>query len=215
MSMHNEIQNLVPSRSASLVIGKPRGVKSIFTDQFLGEGIRKNESILYVVSNTFPESIIDRVILNVGGEIRNFKIIDCYTLHSGITKGDEGDVVRVSGPYALNEISIAFTKLLKSMKKPFRIVFDSLSTLLLHNKLNMVEEFLELNISKLKHMDSTILFLVEDGMHDAKELALLESLTDITIRFNSEDNTILYTKIGEENKIKYQLNKNRISIEAV
>lgn len=211
--MHSE---LLPDRSTALIIGKPRGEKSLFANQFLAEGIRNNESAVYLVSNTFPENIVDNIIRCLGtAEIKNFKMIDCYTLHSGITKLDEDMVLRVSGPYALNEISIAFTKLLKSLKEPINIVFDSLSTLLLHSKLPEVEEFLELNIPKLKRSGSRILFLVEDGMHDAKELALLEALTDITLKFNSDEKVILCRKIGEETRIKYKLEKNIITLEAM
>ncbi len=205
---------LFPVKSSALVIGKPRGEKSLLAQQFLADGMRKNESTLYVVSNTFPESVVDRILRENNGA-RNFRIIDCYTLHSGIAKSDEDLVLRVSGPYALSEISIALTKLLRSMNGPFRIIFDSLSTLLLHNKLNELQEFLELNITKLKNSDSTIMLLVEEGMHNEKELALLETLTDVTVRFNSDEKTILYRKVGEEKKIKYKLENNRIALEGM
>lgn len=212
--MFSEALSLLPDISAVLAIGKPRGEKSLFAHQFMEEGIRRKESVIYVVSNTFPENVVQRFVHDAS-EIRNFRIIDCYTLHSGINKTDESMVLRVSGPYALNEISILLTRLLRSMRKPFRIVFDSLSTFLLHNKLSVMQEFLELNIMKLKSSDATILFLVEDGMHDAKELALLETLTDVTLRFNSEEKVIKYKKIGEEISIKYRLKEDKITIEAV
>ncbi len=212
----SELKSFLPNKSAVLVLGRPRGEKSIFAHQFLAEGVKSNESLAYLISNTFPEDAADKIMRSAGvSEIKNLRIVDCYTLHSGISKLDEDIVFRISGPYALNEISIAFTKLIKSMDRPFRIVFDSLSTLLLHNKLNEIEEFLELNISKLKKSDSTILFLVEDGMHDEKELALLETLTDVTLRFNSDEKIILFNKVGEESKIKYRLEENKIILEAV
>ncbi len=209
-----ETGSILPIKSSVLVIGKPRGEKALLAQQFLSDGMSNNESTLYIVSNTFPENVVDR-ILKDNKDARNFKIIDCYTLHCGITKSDEDFVFRVSGPYALNEISIALTKLLKSMDRPFRIIFDSLSTLLLHNKLSEIEQFLDLNIPKLKKSDSTIMFLIEDGMHSEKELALLETLTDITLRFNTDEKTILYRKIGEETRIKYRIENNEITLEGM
>ena len=207
---------LLPNKSAALIVGRPRGEKSIFANQFLADGIKDNDSTVYVVSNTFPENITERLVRAVGNnDIKNFRIVDCYTVHSGIDKIDDEIILRVSGPYALHEISIALTKLVKAMNMPFRIVFDSLSTLLLHNKLNEIEEFLQLNIRKLKRVDATILFLIEEGMHNEKEFALLETLTDITLRFNSDEKIISYKKFGEETRIKYRLEDGRIDLEAM
>lgn len=212
--MYHELLDMLPKRAAVLVVGNPRGEKAIFTNQFIADGIEKNEGIIYFVSNTFPEDVAERIVYAVGSNAKNLRIIDCYTLHSGISKQDENGVLRVSGPYALNEISIALLKLLKELRSPVRVIFDSLSTLLLHNKISEIEDFLGLNIRKLKTANATTLLLLEEGVHDTKEIALMESMTDATIRFNSESREISFRKLGYEKKIKYRVENDMIKLEA-
>lgn len=120
--------------------------------------------------------------------------------------------MRVSGPYALNEISIAITTTLRKVKPPMRAVFDTISPMMLHNKLSEIEDFLEVNIGKLRSRKATTLVMVEKGMHDEKELSLLESLTDATIEFDSRVMTVKSS--GEEKEIKYKLEENKIIMEA-
>lgn len=204
------IFDIVPKKSAILVIGPPRSEKVIFADQFVIDGLMKDESAVYLVTNNFPEDVVNNMLPFVDKRIMNMRLVDCYSIHAGVTKSDEKYVIRTSGPYALNEISIAITKALNDCKPPIRVVFNSLSTLLLHNKIGQIEEFLEINIGKLKAKNSTILFVVEEGVHDEKVMSLLSSLTDATIKFNKEERSIRVTKVGEDKKIKYKLDKNKI-----
>ncbi len=200
--------DFVPRRASILLIGPPRSGKNIFADQFVVDGLLNNESSIYMIANNFPEEVINRVLPLVNGKIENLRMIDCYTIHAGISKRDEKFVFRTSGPYALNEISIAITKALKECNPPTRTVIDSLTTLLLHNKMRELEEFLEVNIGKLKAKNSTVLFMVEEGVHTSRTISLLGSLTDATIKF--DEDAITLTKTGEEQKIKYKLEKNKI-----
>ncbi len=207
-----DISDIMPKKSSALVIGPPRSVKSLFSYQFMADGLRQGEDIIYFVTNNFPESIVDRILERAGStKTENMRIIDCYTIHAGIDKKSEDFVLRVTGPYALNEISIATTKALSSVKPPIRVVFDTFSTLLLYNKIWQIEEFLNHNISKMKSKSASILFMLEEGMHDKKEISLMESLTDATIEFNTKDKIITFRSLGEEKDIKYSLDNNKLS----
>lgn len=201
----------LPKKSTVLVIGPPRSGKSVLANQFMVDGLQKNESVVYFITNNFPETVLGS-LLGAFDSVA-MTIIDCYTTYAGITKPSEESIIRTSGPYALNEISIALTKAMKTMKPPIRVIFDSLSTLLLHNKPNEMEEFLEINIGKMKSKGATTLLMVEEGMHDTKQLSLLESLTDTTLRFNRDEKMIVLSSLGEERKIKYKLDKNQLMVD--
>lgn len=205
------VLHLLQENSMVLVIGPPRSEKSILANQFLIDGIKKNEGVVYFITNNFPENVLGAVLSAF--DKAAMTIIDCYTTYAGISKPTEEFVIRTSGPYALNEISIALTKAMKSMKPPIRIVFDSLSTLLLHNSPGEIEQFLEINIGKMKSKGATVLMMVEEGVHDPKQLSLLESLTDTTLHFNRGEKLLTLSSGGEERQIKYKLDKNEIMVD--
>lgn len=205
------VLQILPNKSTVLVIGPPRSEKSMLANQFLIDGINNKEGIVYFITNNFPENVLGAVLSAF--DKAAMTIIDCYSTYAGISKPAEEFVIRTSGPYALNEISIALTKAMKTMKPPIRIVFDSLSTLLIHNKPNEIEEFLEINIGKMKSKGATTLLMVEDGMHDSKQLSLLESLTDATLRFDRGEKIMTLSMVGEDRKIKYKLDKNQIMVD--
>lgn len=212
--MPESITDIMPKKFSALAIGPPRSAKSLFSYQFMADGLMRGEDIIYFVTNNFPENVIGRIfgdMKNIKAE--NMKIVDCYTIHAGIDKGSDDYVIRVSGPYALNEISIAATKAMKSVKAPIRVVFDTFSTLLLYNNLWQIEEFLNHNIGKLKAKDASIILMLEEGMHDKKDISLLESLTDGTIEFNVGEKLINFRSISEEKSIKYSIDSNKLVAE--
>lgn len=202
--------DFIPKKSSVLVIGSPRSEKAIFAEQFLLEGLKAGEKAVYFISNDFPENVTRKLLDQISDkELQNMRIIDCYTLHANVEKPDEGIILRATGPYALNEISIAFTKVIKEIS-PQRAIVNSISTLILHNKPNEIEEFLEFNIRKLRSKGTTVLLLVEEGLHDSKYISTLESLTSVTIKFDSNNHEMTIKNVGEEKKIKYKLEKNQI-----
>lgn len=193
----------LPKKTSVLVTGPPRSGKQAFAEQLLGEALAQGEDAVYFVSIDFPENVIPRMD-------KHLSIIDCYTAHAGIDKSHEG-VYSVNGPYALNEISIALTNILKS-KTPAIAVFNSLSTLLLHNKLSELVDFLGLNIRKLKAKGTTVLLLAEEGVHAEKDITMIEAVTDMTIQFAKD--TMVMKSPREERTIKYKLSGNQLITEA-
>ncbi len=196
-----------------LVIGPPRSEKSILAEQFAIEGIKKGEKALYILTNNFPEDFLGEIsgIGNFHVESNLIKIIDCYTNFVGVPRQESETTYIVSGPNALNEISIAMSKALK--EAPKRVVFDSASTILLHNSISSVERFFQVVIGRL-HNTATLLILLEEGVHDAKDVAIMESLTSLTIRFKEAGGSkyMELTSMAESRKIDYEAANKRIMI---
>ena len=65
----------------------------------------------------------------------------------------------------------------------------------------------------MKSKGATVLLMVEEGVHDPKQLSLLESLTDTTLRFNRGEKMLTLSSVGEEKQIKYKLDKNEIMVD--
>ncbi len=196
-----------------LVIGSPRSEKSILAEQFAIEGIKKGEKALYILTNNFPEDFLGEIsgIGNFHVESNLIKIIDCYTNFVGVPRQESETTYIVSGPNALNEISIAMSKALK--ETPKRVVFDSASTILLHNSISNVERFFQVVIGRL-HNTATLLILLEEGVHDAKDVAIMESLTSLTIRFKEAGGNkyMELTSMAESRKIDYEAVNKKIMI---
>lgn len=199
---------------SALIIGPPRSEKAIFAEQFLVDGFKNNELGVYILTNDFPESIVGKMrnmhgIGNFHVESGLLKIIDCYSSFIGVPKTETDTVKSVSSPQALSEISITMGKV---MNNNARVVLDSATTLLLQNPFSMIEKFFQAMIGKVRVYNSTFFMLLEEGTHDPQQIAVLESLTDITVHFRAEGAS-KFIEIKDsvmDRKIPYVVDANRL-----
>ena len=174
----------VPEKASILLLGPPKSGKTTFGLQFLFEGLRNNEHGICVLTNDFPEDFVKEFekFGNLMPVLQNglLRFIDCYSAHVGVKKTNTIFIVRINGPTALNEISIALSEVLKvlPLKSVKRVVIDSVSTLLLYNSPSLVLELVQILSGKTKSSNANILFLVEEGMHKEADIATLSSMAD-------------------------------------
>lgn len=88
----------------------------------------------------------------------NFFFVDCITKTVKSIK-DTDNHIFVSSPNALTELSIAINKAVKNQKPKF-IILDSLSTLLIYHKGNIVSKFIQGLINKFEATDSNLIFTI-------------------------------------------------------
>jgi KaiC/GvpD/RAD55 family RecA-like ATPase len=176
--------------------------------------MKNGEKALYILTSTFPEDFIND-ISGIGDfhiESGLIKIIDCYTNFVGVPRTESNLTYRVAGPNALSEMSIALSKAMQ--ENPKRLVIDSASAILLHNSLNSVERFFQVLIARLRSTSATVLILVEEGVHDPKEVAIMESLTNLTITFKEQNgNKYMETSsVSGTQKIDYEIKDKKLMI---
>ncbi len=198
-----------PSTLSILVIGPPRSDKQVLARSFLTDGFAKNEPGVYILTNDFPEDVMIELKKIYKGDILEkdlIRFIDCYTKYTGILKPDTSFEIRVDGPTDLNRLSIAISQVLNTFPHP-RVVFDNVTTLLLHNPPSNVEQFLGIIIGKFKAAGALSLFLLEEGVHSSQQVTTIESLTDYTIRFFGESGKkeVLVTGRGTKKTVNYKL----------
>ncbi len=206
-----------PPNMSVLVIGPPRSDKQIFARSFLVDGFKGEEPGIYVLTNDFPEDVmVELKNLYKGNLLAKdlIRFIDCYTKYTGIIKPDTNYEIRVDGPTDLNRLSIAITKALNTFPKP-RLVFDNVSTLLLHNSPESVEQFLGIAIGKFKANGVLSLLLMEEGVHSSQQVTTIEALTDYTIRFfaESKKKEALVSGRGTKKTVNYKLKGNKLIFE--
>lgn len=183
-----------PERSSVLLIGPPKSGKTVFGMQYLFEGLSNDEYGIFIVTNNFPEELIKRFD-NFGKldkilEKKLIKFVDAYSFHAGIEKENTIFIIRVNGPTALSEIGIVFSEISKHIPKgsKVRVLFDSVSTLLLFNPPKQIANFVQQLNGKIKASNASSIFIVEEGMHDEKDITTLNSLLDVMMHLKKEKN---------------------------
>ena len=212
------LKNGIPEKSSILVLGPPKSGKTLLGLHFLFEGLQNNEYGVYVVTNSFPEDVMKRFenIGNVDDSLQNgmLKVVDCYTMYTGVQKGNTLFIIRVSGPTALTEIGIAFTEITKKIPKnsKVRVIFDSVSTLLLFNAPKTVETFVQSMNGKIKWFGGTSMFILEEGMHDQKDVTTINSLLDalLHLKKEAEEREIEINGFGVDETVKYSIVNGKI-----
>jgi len=113
--------------------------------------------ICYVSLNK-PYPVISESLKKQGIDTKKFFFVDC----TGNPSKNEGQVVYVSSPKALTEMSITITKVLE-MGKIEALIFDSLSTLLIYEQPSTVVKFTHSLISALRSRNAAGFFMCLKG----------------------------------------------------
>ncbi len=182
-----------PEKTTALLIGPPKSGKTLLGLQYLFAGLSADEYGVCIVTNNFPEDMVKR--FRAFGEADGFlkkglmHFVDCYSAHAGVEKESTVFIIRVNGPTALTEIGIALAKILERIPKgkKMRIILDSVSTLLIYNKPTIVAEFIQSLAGRTKSLNASAVFMLEDGMHDEKDMTMINSLLDAVILLKRVD----------------------------
>jgi len=199
----------IPKKSASLIISPPLKGKKEFLYQYIKENLKNKNPIIYLLTDSSPEDIKKELVKNkiyYGAKKGLLKFIDCYSQQAGNKVEEKEDIKRISGPLALNEISITLAKFeaeLHKTNKTHKIIFDSLSTLLMYSNPRMVGRFLQTLVAKIKNAGGSILFTLEKGMHDKKDIVTIEHLMQAIIHVKKKNNKTLIKTEGIEGLEKW------------
>ncbi len=191
-----------PNAGNVILLGPTGSEKEAFAYQFCAAADMKRENVLIVNADATPEAIAEKAAA-MGLELEKDSIyfIDCYSQTLGQKKelASTDRCIYVSGPGALNDISIALSDVLKKCAgKRLRVVVQSLSTLVLYNPKESMTKFLQVVEGRLKNADATAIYLGEEGVHDKQTLSLLEHGVDelITLRESGGKFELVVPSVG-------------------
>jgi len=195
---------IIPPNSAAILIGPPlSGKKGLLFNHML-QTLKNKEPVIFILTDTSPEEIKKELVKNkifYGPYVNFLKFIDCYSQQAGYSVEDTQDTLRTSGPLALNELGIAISKTeteFYKINKKHLIIFDSLSTLLMYSNPQLIARFLQVTIAKIKKAGGTIIFTLEEGMHEKKDMITIEHLMSVIIHMKHEKNKISIKADGIE-----------------
>ncbi len=181
--------------STILLIGPSGNEKQCLAAHFVKAGLDDGDTILYITTDRSPDEIEKAASgwdLAFKGTGQVF-YIDCYSQTAVRKEGAQhkANVSMVDGPGALNEISLMIGERLRENEgKKMRVVFHSLSTFALYNEKGSLFKFLQAMEVRMREANTTLLILVEEGMHDDKFLT--------TLKHGIDDEFII--KSGEKEK---------------
>ena len=173
-----------PESTSVLLYGTPGVGKSIFCQQFMYEGLKNNEKCIFLTFDVRPETI-ETSMSRFGWNTKNkIVFLDCFSYRIGAQSSSR---YALTGLSDLNQLSMIFEDIMNDVgKERKRIVVDSLSTLLLYSDPELSLKFLKDFIASAISQKTTLLFTIEEGIHDEKTVAILNYMAEGLIEMKFE-----------------------------
>ncbi len=178
-----------PPPSSLFLIG-PSGIgKTVFSKQFIYNGLVNDEPCLYLTTDESPIRIqesMKKFGMNIDTYIDNdtFRIIDCYSWKIG---GKSCSKYCVSNPDNLATVSMAIDKARRRLKKS-RLVMDSITGLMSfcdHN-LKFFCKFLQVIVAQNRDSETNGIFIASSEAHDRVFISYMREIFDGTLEMKME-----------------------------
>ena len=180
-----------PTNYSILLTGSPGVGKFEYVIAQVRDALDVGERVVFVTLDLHPTEIRARAkALHLDLEAhegKSFLFVDCYSA----TSSDRPEAVvgkktfLVSSFSNLEGISMAMSKAAQELGTPVRIYFYTISTLFLHNSTQAIAKFFQIVTSRAKTNLGSILYAVQEGVHESLTMNLLRSLVDgvVEMRF--------------------------------
>lgn len=171
-----------------LLVGPPGVGKSIFTKHFLWNSLRRREEVLCILTDENPETF--KVSMeSMGFDVEPYlaadrlRHIDCYSRRFGFECYSRYFVDTLVDP---SQLSITFEDARKNWLG-FRVVFDSVSTLVMEAGPGTGQKFLPILLARIKQSKGSGLFTLESGIHDERFMNFLRFLFDGVLEMKMDE----------------------------
>lgn len=190
------------------------GMEKLVLSYHFASAAAKNEHILFVTVDATPATILEKATsYDIIIPLDRVSFIDGYSATIGQTASKEEHIAAIPGPQSLEDISFAVNQeISKHAGKKLRVIFYSLSTLLLYNPRDSMLKFLQVVTGRLRNANSTAFFLVEEGVHDKTLLSMVERIMDEEYIIVNKGGTFEFTARGSALNLPIKLGSNGIVI---
>lgn len=181
----------IPQHTNLLLYGEPLCGKKSLAMQYIYEGLVAGVPGIFVLTDygyldwkaKMAASGWDIAPFESSGLVR---IVDCYTRQFEPAVPDEGVVSYADSPAALSSISLHLSRVQAEVIQSYpthRLVVHSLSSILKESDSPTFYRFMQFIVGKFRRDGATAMYLVERGMHDEKDVKMVEHLMDGVIEF--------------------------------
>lgn len=173
-----------------MLVGPLGSGKTTYAEAFLAEGISQGFPAVFVTTDVSPRVIRNDMsrhgwateIQEASGQ---FVFIDGYSERMGAPKsGSARSLAKVDD---ISELGIVLSEVLEDLVVA-RVVIDSLSTLILHSNEATMPRAVQRLSGRLTQSSHSIMYILEEGVHEEKTYATFSYLADAVLRFRINDN---------------------------
>ena len=172
-----------------MLVGPLGSGKTTYAEAFLAEGLRLGFPAVFVTTDVSPR-VIRNDMSRHGWAIDDYEnsgqfvFIDGYSERMGAPKSSSA--YSLSKVDDISELGIVLSEVLDEMVVA-RIVVDSLSTLILHSSPATMPRAVQRLSGRLTQSSHSIMYILEEGVHDEKTYATFSYLADAVLRFKVDD----------------------------
>lgn len=172
-----------------MLLGPLGSGKTTYAESFLAEGLALGFPAVFVTTDVSPR-VIRNDMSRYGWSIEEYEnngqfvFIDGYSERMGAPK--TGSARSLSKVDDISELGIVLSEVLENLVVA-RVVIDSLSTLILHSNPEIIPRAVQRLSGRIKQGSHSIMFILEDGVHDEKTYATFSYLADAVLRFKIDD----------------------------
>lgn len=204
---------LIPSGTNIILSGDLFSGKDLFYKYFIEKGLKEGEACILVSTNDTAQKILENFD---GIKMDNLCIIDCVSSRFGATvEMPFFEQIRyIESPMDLTMIMVALNEFIDNISrekniKKLRIVFDSVSTLLMYSNLRTVFKFLHVVSTRVKSGGGVCLLLIEEQAHDDMEIKTIQQISQGIINMDSNEIIIRGFKTD---RVRYEIVNQHIQI---
>jgi KaiC/GvpD/RAD55 family RecA-like ATPase len=174
-----------------MLVGPLGSGKTTYAEAFLAEGIAQGFPAVFVTTDVSPRVVRNDMsrhgwtteIHEASGQ---FVFIDGYSERMGAPKlGATRSLAKVDD---ISELGIVLSEVLEKLVVA-RVVIDSLSTLILHSNEATMPKAVQRLSGRVTQSSHSIMYILEDGVHDEKTYATFSYLADAVLRFRIDDSS--------------------------
>lgn len=206
-----------------MLIGPPMSGKKLILNHILYHGTFQDDSAVIKVTTRYPASHVFEWFEENNLSLPSSKIgiVDCVIKTLGKEAVETENIKIASSPVDLTGIGVKISQFFEEffMKKKLRKIqlhVDSLSTLMMYSNIQTVFRFLHVFTGRIKSAGALGIYLLEEGMHEEKDVVTLKQLFDGLIEIKSENDANFIRVVGLTSKptpwLEYEINGAEINI---
>ncbi len=176
-----------PTGANIMVEGVPGAGKSVIGLTYLYQGIKEGDTCVYLYSKETIDDIKNG-FKSVGYDVPTLdKNKDFFFIHIGQNETKNTKNMFNINTDDLNMILETLDNIITKSKAPVRCVINIISELMMLWKPQTVYQFIAKLTENLKTSKVTTIFLIEEGMHEEKDIISMEQLMDGVIKLMTEE----------------------------
>lgn len=193
VNVHPMIDDMVQfgqlTQLSYMLVGPLGSGKTTYAEAFLAEGLNLGFPAVFITTDVSPR-VIRNDMSRHGWPIEAcekagyFKFIDAYSERMGAPKTTAA--YSLSKIDDITELGIVLSEALEKLVCA-RVVIDSLSTFILHSSPETLPRSIQRLSGRVTQISHSIMFVLEEGVHDEKTYATYSYLTDSVLKFKMDD----------------------------